>query len=245
MNNSLIATRLPIWASCLWLCVLGIVWLVSQISFVFTFEIVCRGIYRPLGKEQFINEAGVLFCIGWAVLLPLLLWLILRLHEVGRFREYLGFSRPAGKELFHGLALVLLCGGTMDLIYSYLGIPLLTSWQIDTFRGFTGWWVIPLLVTVVLAAPFWEELLFRGFLFRSWYAGRKIVAIIGGIVIPAAFWTELHHGQYAWVYLPPIFVLGLLLGFCRRAGYSLWTCIAMHALNNAVSCAMTFFALAR
>jgi membrane protease YdiL (CAAX protease family) len=89
---------------------------------------------------------------------------------------------------------------------------------------------VAVLVTVV--APIAEEVFFRGYFFtalRSW-RGPWLAAILTGVVFGA-----IHAGSAPAGYLVPLalFGIGLCLLYWRTG--SLYPCIALHALNNALA----------
>lgn len=89
-------------------------------------------------------------------------------------------------------------------------------------------------LSAVLVAPLAEELFFRrilqGWLETIWPGGGGTRAAIG---LSAAAFAAAHVGQgLAHV---PLFLLGIVLGFCARQGGSLLPPILLHALFNAVS----------
>ncbi|MFM2244860.1 MAG: hypothetical protein RL071_934 [Pseudomonadota bacterium] len=82
----------------------------------------------------------------------------------------------------------------------------------------------------VIGAPVAEELLFRGAMY-AYVAERR-----GGVAASAvtgALFGLLHIADPAAV--PPLMVMGVMLGELRRRGASLWPCIAAHALNNVLA----------
>lgn len=91
-------------------------------------------------------------------------------------------------------------------------------------------------VTVVMMAPFFEEIFFRGFMFKgmetSW------VGTMGTILVTSLVWTVIHV-QYDLFFMGIIFSLGLLFGYARHVTKSLWVPISMHALNNGLAMAAT------
>jgi CAAX protease family protein len=91
--------------------------------------------------------------------------------------------------------------------------------------------VIACAVTCVVA-PICEELLFRGFVYRSlrnWH-GVWPAAIATGLLFGAV------HGLSApAVDLLPLAFLGVVLCLVYQATGSLYPCIAMHVLNNAIA----------
>jgi membrane protease YdiL (CAAX protease family) len=86
-------------------------------------------------------------------------------------------------------------------------------------------------LTCVLA-PICEEFLFRGFIFsalRNW-RGLWPAAIITGLMFGG-----VHAGSAPAADLVPLAVLGLLLCLVYSYTGSLYPCIALHALNNAIA----------
>jgi membrane protease YdiL (CAAX protease family) len=86
-----------------------------------------------------------------------------------------------------------------------------------------------LAVAVVVLAPAFEELLFRGFL----YAGlaRSRLGPLGAIVVAAAGWAAIHR-QYDLIDAAAIFVLGLLFGAARWRTGSTTLAFGLHAAVN-------------
>ena len=84
---------------------------------------------------------------------------------------------------------------------------------------------------LIVAAPVWEELLFRGFMHRGLVAGWGTVP---AIIICSACWAALHL-QYDFINIFSIFVVGLLLGAVRQKSGSTCLAILLHALMNLVA----------
>ncbi len=84
-------------------------------------------------------------------------------------------------------------------------------------------------VLAVVLAPLFEEVFFRGFLFRGlsaswgWMAGALVSSGVFGIA----------HAQLD-VFVP-LFALGLVLAWVYQRTGSLWTSISLHALFNGIS----------
>jgi membrane protease YdiL (CAAX protease family) len=81
-------------------------------------------------------------------------------------------------------------------------------------------------------APICEEFVFRGFIFRSLsgWLGTWPAAIITGLLFGA-----VHVGSAPVVDLFPLAVLGFGLCLLYRYTGSLYPCIAVHSLNNAIA----------
>jgi len=92
----------------------------------------------------------------------------------------------------------------------------------------TGWKVAVVVSTVVLA-PLWEELLFRGLLqsmLRRWASPAVTIAI------SATLFGLAHVGDQPQN-MPSLIVLGVALGIAYERSGRLWTSIGIHALFNA------------
>ena len=96
-----------------------------------------------------------------------------------------------------------------------------------------------LFVAVVIVAPIFEELWFRGFMFKGIQASR--LGTTGAIVVSAAIWAGIHLQYNAYV-MAVIFGLGLLLGTARVRTRSIYVPIAMHGLNNLIAFLVTVMA---
>ncbi len=85
---------------------------------------------------------------------------------------------------------------------------------------------------LIIAAPFFEEILFRGFLFEG--LQRSSLGIISTAIITSAVWASIHL-QYGLYEIVIIFFIGLLLSYAKIKSQSLYIPIAMHILMNLVA----------
>jgi len=85
------------------------------------------------------------------------------------------------------------------------------------------------LFVMALAAPFWEEFVFRGALFG---ALRRAIGVDEAIIISAAIFAMFHGSVAAF---PPIFFLAVFLAYAYERTGSLWTPIAMHFVFNGLN----------
>jgi len=86
-----------------------------------------------------------------------------------------------------------------------------------------------LLITTVVLAPVFEELVFRGILLPVLVSK---VGKIGGVLFSALIFALAHLSVGE---LPPLFVLGIGLGLMRLSSGRLFPCALMHSLWNGVT----------
>ena len=105
---------------------------------------------------------------------------------------------------------------------------------VDQFPHTAGGLVLFVVLAVVMA-PLFEEVFFRGFLFRgfanSWGWG-------WGAVASAAIFGLAHLQLDVFV---PLFALGIGLAWVYHRTGSLWTSISLHALFNGISVLAWYF----
>jgi uncharacterized protein len=82
---------------------------------------------------------------------------------------------------------------------------------------------------MIVAAPLFEEALFRGFLFKG--LELSFVGPIGAVVVTAGLWATIHV-QYDAFGMAIIFCLGLLLGAARVFTESIVAPLGLHAITN-------------
>ncbi|PYY14943.1 MAG: hypothetical protein DMG61_08380 [Acidobacteria bacterium] len=130
----------------------------------------------------------------------------------GHEGAFLGRSRRVTSLILSGVGLL----GVAQLCSALLPIP--KSLPIDRFfRSTHAAWVLA--VFGILVGPFYEELLFRGFLFP---ALRRYLPLVASIVIDGLLFALYHGPQLAWSWAPMllIFVVGSVLTIVRaRTGW--------------------------
>lgn len=85
------------------------------------------------------------------------------------------------------------------------------------------------LLTALIIAPLWEEVVFRGYL-HSCFA-RSVIGPAGAVVLTSALWS-MGHLQANSSQLLSLFVTGLVLGFARHSSGSSLLPAVMHAIIN-------------
>ena len=93
--------------------------------------------------------------------------------------------------------------------------------------------VLPLLwIAIVIAAPVFEEIFFRGFVFTG-FANSQL-GTNGTILLTAVLWAVIHI-QYGWLDIGFIVVIGILLGYARVKTGSVVGGIMLHMVMNLIA----------
>jgi uncharacterized protein len=126
-------------------------------------------------------------------------------------------------------------GVALALALSVLGQILRTP-ETDFIGKLVHSWLsfILLALTAIFVAPFFEELLFRGFLQPLL---SRTFGVVAGVLITAALFGGLHLFQYAlaWQYALIIFLAGATFGWARARTGSIVPGTVMHCCFNSVS----------
>ena len=166
-------------------------------------------------------------CVG-------LILAFIKIRKNTHIAEYLGLNRLSWKTV-----IILLVISVAFIVLSsfagiWLNIPDVPDFQADLYQ--TSVWPPLLWIAVVIFAPAFEEVFFRGFLFEGFRHART--GVIGAIVFTALTWSLLHV-QYEPFHMATIFVLGLVYGAVRYKTGSLWSTLIMHAFNNTIAMVST------
>ena len=89
-----------------------------------------------------------------------------------------------------------------------------------------------LLAMLVIGAPLFEELWFRGFLFTA--LARSRLGVAGAASVSSGLWALMHLG-YPLQVLLLVFLIGLMLTWLVLRTASLWPAVFAHALYNGTS----------
>jgi len=186
--------------------------------------------------EEFVEAAatnGFVAFLGISLAAPLctgLVLLLIKLKATLSVEEYLCLV-PVGARTaliwFSFLALVLIAS---DLLSYWLNRPMVPEIMVELYR--TSHFVALPWFAVVIAAPIFEEVFFRGFMFRGIEA--SALGNIGAILITASTWAAM-HAQYDAYGLATILVVGIFLGLARAVTGSLYLTTAMHVVTNAIA----------
>lgn len=140
--------------------------------------------------------------------------------------NYLQLNKPGIKPLLHWILILLFFSIALEGLNYLLDRPI-PEWMVTSYLTAGN---IPLFwFTLIIAAPVFEELLFRGFLLEGlrWSPLKDF----GAVFVTAAIWAVVHM-QYELFEIATIFAIGIILGFARIRTGSLYTTIILHSLMN-------------
>jgi membrane protease YdiL (CAAX protease family) len=148
-----------------------------------------------------------------------------------RARQF-GF-RPFGSSAIGWALVALLAYFVLSAIYVQLAHPPeddlpqeLGADQSTALAVITG-------VFVIAVAPPVEEFFFRGFVYQAF---RNRIGVIAGAAVSGLLFGAIHFKP---AFLVPLAILGTALALLFHKTDSLWPCILVHALNNALAFAVT------
>lgn len=183
-------------------------------------------IFSEFGTE--FNAVIVFSIIFSGAVSLLLIGALIKARYGASIKEYLALKplpfRTIGQLILLTVALALL-SGLIDAAFR-------ESPGGATGSVFQGVWPVFAWLAAVGMAPFFEEALFRGFMFRGFSGTRYGTALAVGL--PAAWWGLLHV-QYGGFDQAVIISLGIVLGIVRWKTGSLWGPITVHAVWNAIA----------
>lgn len=159
-----------------------------------------------------------------------LIILITRYYQGSSFTEYLGLTRISLKRLGVWLLIAIIYLTLMDTCSYLLKRPIVPEFMNKVVQTARFPWL--LYFAFIVAAPVFEELFFRGFLYKGLSNSR--LKSIGAILLTSFCWSLLHT-QYDRFIVFQIFLGGVLLGFARLKTGSVYVTIGMHALQNLVA----------
>jgi membrane protease YdiL (CAAX protease family) len=188
---------------------------------------------RPGSERDTVSNVG---CQAIAYLVTLFLILLVHAPEAG-VRDFVGM-RPT-HALFYPLAIAL--GLSLQAPANALFTVIERRWPSHVedaipaaFQAASSPKKAAIALAVILVGPMLEEVIFRGALFRAMLRSHSVPVVIA---VTATLFGLAHLAPQVAL---PIAIVGLCLGFLRRASGSLVPTMLLHATFNAVP----FYAMA-
>jgi membrane protease YdiL (CAAX protease family) len=96
--------------------------------------------------------------------------------------------------------------------------------------GATGWVAVLLWISTAIVTPVYEELLFRGLLYRGLAASR--LGVVGAVGVTAVLFAVVHGHRLEWFDMLYLTAMGLGYGVLRARSDSVLPSILVHGLIN-------------
>ncbi len=187
------------------------------------------GAEQLLGQYMFNGDAIAVAQIPSAIIGMLMVIWFASMRKPLSIDEYLELNLPTLKSLLLFLGLMILIMVAMESVNIWLDRPI-PEFMTEVYSSTQN---LPLLwIAVAVAAPFFEEFLFRGFLLEG--LSRSKLGVTGAIILTSASWAIIHM-QYGWFEIISIFIIGIVLCIAKIKSKSLYVPIAMHMLMNLVA----------
>lgn len=155
---------------------------------------------------------------------------IVRLKRGASITGYLRVGPVAAGTLFKWLAVTFALIAIADFITVSTGRPIVPEFMQEAYATAEPLWLF--WIALVVAAPLFEEVFFRGFLFTG--LASSALRPAGAIIVTALVWAVIHV-QYDTYEIGLIVCLGLALGAARVATDSLIVPFVMHGTINFVA----------
>jgi membrane protease YdiL (CAAX protease family) len=230
-------------ATILWTVVIAIVFLIAQIVAVFIYAVVAvRHLSRAEAEAAIRSlqfDGTLLFFCTFATLLvcvPVIVG-IAKLKHGSRLADYLGLNVPRLRQLLLWSFITSVFCGLIGVISTLLSQPA-PEFMLKVYASADPPWVLWLALAV--DAPVFEEICFRGFIFKGLAASR--LRWSGATLITSVLWAAIHV-QYGMFDISVIFALGLVLGTARAMTNSTLLTIWLHCLVNVIATVETAIAL--
>ncbi|MDD5686948.1 MAG: type II CAAX endopeptidase family protein [Elusimicrobia bacterium] len=182
------------------------------------------GYFKIFGKNSYFDHINLF--VTYIVQGPLLIY-IMKIRKSFSIREYIGLKIPTKKESLKWSLTFGIIIAVFYIIEIIIKRPFASQYLVDLYK--TSRSPLLLFIVVVIMAPIYEEIVFRGFLFEGIRYSR--LKIVGAIIITSLIWASLHL-QYGLYEIVTIFLMGLLFGFCRFKTGSIYLTIFLHMLVN-------------
>jgi membrane protease YdiL (CAAX protease family) len=153
-----------------------------------------------------------------------------RLRKKLSLKDYIGFREPLKSEWVRWLLILAAFLFLSDGLSYLLRQPIVPPFMVEAYKTASS--LPALLLAIVVVAPIFEEIFFRGFLFQGIRYSR--LGPIGAVGITSFIWAVIHL-QYGIYGIATVFVLGLLFGIARIKTDSIHLLMVMHSLVGLVA----------
>ena len=207
-----------------------------QLLIVIGFLSVAKTQHPELDLEVYVKSLSsdgfflaVITVVSGLICTPLTL-LFTKLRKNISVKNYIGFREPSKSEWLKWISILAAFLFLSDMVSLLLHQPIVHPFMVDAYK--TASFLPGLLFAIIIVAPIFEEIFFRGFLFQGIRYSR--LSPIGAIGITSLFWAVIHL-QYDVYGITTLFALGLLFGIARLKTDSIHLLMVMHSLVSLVA----------
>ena len=224
------------WATLGFSAIIFALFCVLQFLIVIVFLSLAKAQHPELDLEVYAKSLScnglclaIITIVSGLICTPLTL-LFARLRKNISVKNYIGFREPLKSEWVKWLLILAAILFLSDMVSLLLHQPIVPPFMADAYK--TASFLPALLFAIIVVAPIFEEIFFRGFLFQGIRYSR--LGPIGAIGITSLFWAVIHL-QYNVYGMTTLFALGLLFGIARLKTDSIHLLMVMHSLVSLVA----------
>ncbi|QOV11193.1 CPBP family intramembrane glutamic endopeptidase [Viridibacillus arvi] len=205
----------------------------------FVFVIGCiKFVVQPIYSHWFDNDlyAGTLMGLTIAIILILGVYFIALRPKKLSWSE-VGIKRFTVKDwkIIVMLSVILMVGAVIIIVLtSFIG----NSWENSKTEAIqqnvTFFTVLIAFISAVVISPIYEEIFYRGFIYR-WLRTR--IGFIGAILLSSIIFTIVHIPTYN--VMPVNFFSGIIFALAYERTNSIWPSVIIHGLTNGIMVLLT------
>lgn len=174
---------------------------------------------------------SVTTCVTALVCIPLVVG-IAKLKRDSNIKEYFALEPIPVRSMTKWLCALIALIALTDALTVMLGKPIVPEFMSAAYNSARPVWLLWL--ALAIAAPLFEEMFFRGFLFKG--LASSVVGPVGAVALTSILWAAIHV-QYDAYGIGMVFLFGVLLGLARMLSGSLVVPLVLHAVTNIVATA--------
>jgi len=212
-----------------------IILLLLEFIFVIGF---LKGVVSPIYSQWLNNDlyAGTFMGLTIAIILIISVYIVALRPKALSWRE-VGLTRMKVKDwkIISGYSVILLVGAVIIVILtSFIGNTWENSKTESLQQNVTFLKVLIAFVSAAVISPIYEELFYRGFLYR-WLRTR--IGLFGAILISSTIFTIVHIPAYN--VMPVNFFSGIIFALAYERTNSIWPSVMIHGITNGIMVLLT------
>ena len=220
-----------LYATVIWGALVTVVYAAVQFTVI---QAYMRGTQERLSNRSLDNEyngaALSLSSFATLTICGLLLCVIIKLKKKAIISDYLATHKISIRQVLYWSLAALIFTLSIDSLTYLQGRPVVVEFMTSVYTSTSQLWLLYL--ALIITAPLFEELFFRGFLLTGLSQSR--LGNTGAVIVTSLAWSVIHL-QYDLYGVFTIFITGLLLGVARVKTGSVVTPILMHAIMNGIA----------